>query len=136
MMIIKNLRLLFTEDVHAALNQLGNSYIDLSRELTAVTNSLMTTKQQVAECRALIANLQAQLNDVSGRLDNAISKLENVASGLDKNVTVTAYLVRDIGDLKHDAEHRAQSDKERATRTETPITISINADGVPVQIKE
>jgi hypothetical protein len=64
----------------------------------------------------------------------AKTKLADITSIADKHKQLIAYLVRDIEDLKN-AQHKAESDRAGVSRAETPITISINVDGVPVRPK-
>jgi hypothetical protein len=63
-------------------------------------------------------------------------RIEELESAFNKNKIVTAYNVKDIEDLKNDAKHRKESDEAGDSRTETPVTININVDGVPVRLEK
>jgi hypothetical protein len=51
----------------------------------------------------------------------------SLQSDVEKHKHLIAYIVRDIEDLKN------AKPREEPRRTEAPITISINVDGVPVR---
>jgi hypothetical protein len=86
------------------------------------------------ECDVIIhsRNIETLLNRANGdEIDALTVRLENLRdealSIVNKHRTLIAYLVKDVEDLKN------AKPGEEPRRTETPITISINVDGVPVR---
>lgn len=86
------------------------------------------------ECDVIIhsRNIETLLNRANGSTaQNVVAdRLMSLQSDVEKHKHLIAYLVRDVEDLKN------AKPKEGLGRTETPIAISINVDGVPVRLKE
>jgi hypothetical protein len=83
------------------------------------------------ECDVMIhsRNIETLLNRANGSTaQNVVAdRLMSLQSNVEKHKHLIAYLVRDVEDLKN------AKPREEPRRTETPITISINVDGVPVR---
>lgn len=65
-----------------------------------------------------------EIDALTVRLENLRDKALSIVN---KHRTLIVYLVKDVEDLKN------AKPREEPRRTEAPITISINVDGVPVR---
>jgi hypothetical protein len=83
---------------------MNDSHLGLSKEFTGACNKQATT----------------------------IVTLDDVKQCVAKHKTIIACIVQDIGELKNANAKADESARDASRRADTPITITVNVDGVPV----
>jgi intracellular sulfur oxidation DsrE/DsrF family protein len=127
--LLSSLRFLYHHDVSERFKLVADNHAE---NFAAIRN--LQNRVADVEINTIIhsRNIETLLNRANGdEIDALTVRLENLRdealSIVNKHRTLIAYLVKDVEDLKN------AKPGEEPRRTETPITISINVDGVPVR---
>jgi hypothetical protein len=124
--LLSSLRFLYHHDVSERFKLVADNHAE---NFAAIRN--LQNRVADVEINTMIhsVNIEAILTCANGSTDQNIiaDRLMSLQSDVEKHKHLIAYLVKDVEDLKN------AKPREEPRRIETPITISINVDGVPVR---